>query len=50
MYNDLPELITFLLVVAQVTDVPLGHLETFLVDVQGLTTLRCPWLGIVTAA
>ena len=46
MYNDLPENITFLFVVAQVTSVPHGHLKTFLVDVQGFTTLRCPWLGI----
>ena len=46
MYNGLLEIITFLLVLAQVASVPHGHLETFLVDVKGFTTLRCPWLGI----
>ena len=46
MNNDLPEIITFLFVLAQATSVPNGHLKTFVVAVQGFTTLLCPWRGI----
>ena len=46
IYNDLSKIITSLLVVARVASVPHGHLERFLVDVQGFTSLRYFWLGI----